>query len=219
LWWSDLIYLEEGTMLRNFTPRVAALVGLAGLVVAVGVASGSTGASAPPATVSATVLVSSDTGSTFAHRGHLVQSSQLGIRSFVNASDGFALANVGQAQYPANTTNGGNTWRIDGPHFHVNAANAPNVLTRSDVAGQNTYFAYAGPDGGMSVVVSRDAGAHWWRAYLPGVPLAVEPYITNEEIPSGTVPLVAIVEAGPGKFWAYVSRDGGRHWSYDKAEI
>lgn len=209
-------------MFRNFKLRVPVVVGLAGLSglgVAVGMASGSTGASAPPATVSATALASSDTGSTFAHRGRVVQPSQLGVRSFVNADDGFALANVGQAQYPASTTNGGGTWRIDGPHFHVNAANAPNVLTRSDVAGQSTYFAYAGPGGGMSVVVSRDAGAQWWRAYFPGVPLAVEPDITNGEVPGGTEPLVAIVEAGPGKFWAYVSTDGGRRWSYDKAEV
>src|ERR1700683_5267253 len=47
--------------------------------------------------------------------GAKVTSRNLGQRVFVNASDGFALASVGQAQYPAATTNGGKTWKTDGP--------------------------------------------------------------------------------------------------------
>jgi len=150
-------------MFHNAKLGVAAVVTLASVALLAGAASGSPSASAPPSTVSGTAAPSSDTGPLFAHRGQLVGSSQLGIRSFVNAKNGFALASVGQAQYPANTTDGGKTWRIDGPHFHVNAANAPNVITRTDVAGRSTYFAYAGPGGGMSVVVSGDTGKHWWR--------------------------------------------------------
>jgi len=201
-------------MFRNAKLCVGAVVTLASVAVVAGVASGSPSATTPPATVSGTALASSDTGPVFAHRGSLVHSSQLGIRSFVNAKNGFAGASVGQAQYPANTTDGGKTWRIDGPHFHVNAANAPNVFTRTDVAGRSTYFAYAGPGGGMMVVVSSDAGKHWWRTYLPGVPLTVEPSFT-----SGRLALVTIVEYGPGQFWAYLSTDGGRHWHYNKGFI
>ena len=201
-------------MFRNAKLGVAAVVTLASVAVVAGVASGRPSAATPPATVSGTALASSDTGPFFAHRGRLVRSSQLGIRSFVNAKNGFALAGVGQAQYPASSTDGGKTWRIDGPHFHVNAANAPNVITRTDVAGRSTYFAYAGPGGGQTVIVSTDAGKHWWRTYFNGVPLTVEPTFT-----SGRLALVTIVEANPGQFWAYVSTDGGRHWHYHKGFI
>lgn len=169
----------------------------------------SAGSSAPPATVTAVALASSDSGSSYAHRGRPVRSTQLGARAFVDARHGFALAGTGGAQYPASTTNGGATWRIDGPHFHVNAADAPDVVTRIGVAGNSTYFAYAGPGGGQSVVVSTDRGVHWWRAYMPGVPLAVEP------TGGGKRPaLVAIVEIAPGKFAAYMTSDGGHHWKH-----
>lgn len=178
---------------------------LAVSIVAVGgVASASS--SSTPATVTATAMASSDTGSNYAHRGSAVKSSQLTIRSYVNANDGFALAGVGQAQYPASTTDGGKTWRIDGPHFHVDAANAPDVVTRNGVVGPSTYFAYGG--GGSSVVVSSDAGRHWWRAYFSGTPLTVEPSYASGKGPA----LVAIVETNPGKFQAYVTTDGGRNW-------
>lgn len=158
--------------------------------------------------VSAVAMASSDSGPTFAHRGSLVHASQLTIRTFVNAKDGFSLASVGGAQYPANTTDGGKTWRIDGPHFHVNAANAPDAITRTGAAGTDTYFAYAGPGGGQSIVVSTDAGKHWWRAYMPGVPLTVEPTYSSGKQPA----LVTIVETNPGQFAAYITTDGGRHW-------
>ena len=44
--------------------------------------------------------------------GTAVRSNELvGQRVFVDAAHGFALASVGQAQYPAATSNGGRTWR------------------------------------------------------------------------------------------------------------
>src|SRR6202008_4643398 len=116
--------------------------------------------------------------------------------------------------YPANTTDGGKTWRIDGPHLHVNAANAPDVVTGRGVTGKSTYVAYGGPGGGNTGVVSTDRGKHWWRAYMPGVPITVEPSSTG-----GTAALVAIVESNPGKFMASLSTDGGRHWRYHQGWI
>lgn len=168
----------------------------------------------PVSAVSATALPPSDSGRSFAHRGSVVSSSKLSVRSLVDAGAGFALASVGQAQYPANTTDGGKTWRIDGPHLHVNAANAPDVVSGSGVVGPRTYFAYGGPGGGNTVVVSTDAGKTWWRAYLPGVPMTVEPTNTG-----GKSALATIVESNAGHFLAYVSTDGGRHWKYDKSRI
>lgn len=193
--------------------RVVAVVVLAIVASISEVAFGRASATRPPATVSGIALPSSDTGS-FAHRGRLVRASRLGIRSYVGSKNGFALASVGDAQYPANTTDGGRTWRIDGPHFHVNAANAPDVVTRTGVTGRSTYFAYAGPTGGQTVIVSLDAGKHWWRTYFNGVPLTVEPSFTG-----GRPALLTIVEAGANKFLAYVSTDGGRHWRYETGLI
>jgi len=153
----------------------------------------------------------------FQTAGAIVRSSQLGTRVFIGSENGFALAGVGQAQYPAATVDGGKTWRIDGPHLHVNAANAPNVVNAIGAVGPATYFAYAGPGGGMSVAVTTDGGKDWWRAYLPGVPLAVVYSHT-----SGRGALVALVESGPlvksgaPQFSAYLSTDGGKHWTYDR---
>ncbi len=59
--------------------------------------------------------------------GSPVRSSALGLRVFVNAKDGFALANVGvgqQAIYPAASLDGGRSWHIDGPQLWVSAADA-----------------------------------------------------------------------------------------------
>jgi hypothetical protein len=166
-------------------------------------------ASAAPATVTATELRADK--APFLRAGAPVRSSQLSVRTLIDAKHGFALASVGQAQYPAATADGGKTWRIDGPHLHVNAANAPDAVASVGAVGPATYFAYAGPSGGQSVAVSTDAGEHWWRAYLPGVPLAV-----LADHVGGRAALVALVESNPAQFWAYVSTDGGKHWRYDR---
>lgn len=168
--------------------------------------------SKPPASVAAKQL-SADT-SPFSRPGTIVSSSNLGVRVFVNAKDGFALATVGLGggtTYPADTVNAGKTWRIDGPHFHVSAANAPDVVTQLGAASPSTYFAYGGPGGGESVDVTTDGGKQWWRAYLPGTPVAV---VYGAVSATGTRGLLAFVQPGPSEIWAYVSTDGGRRWSY-----
>ncbi len=168
--------------------------------------------SQPPASVVATRLPA-DTPP-FSRPGTIVSSTDLGVRVLVNARDGFALATTslgGGTTYPAQTVNAGKTWRIDGPAFHVSAANAPNVVTQVGAASRSTYFAYGGPGGAESVVVTSDGGKRWWRAYLPGVPEAV---VYGPVGTSGARGLLAFVQAGPSVVWAYLSTDGGRHWSY-----
>jgi hypothetical protein len=163
-------------------------------------------ASTAPATVTATKLPP--------YRASIVRSSQLvGDRVFVGARNGFGLAGLNDAQYPAATTDGGKTWRIDGPVLHVNAANAPNVVGEVGAAAPATYFAYGGPGGGNSVAVTTNDGKAWWRAYLPGTPLAVVIDHT-----SGHAVLVALLGPAP-PFLAYVSPDGGHHWNYDKSTV
>lgn len=203
---------------RGVRPALAALTVVVASSTAVGVSSAyerspARGAgSMPPASIAATQLPADKPP--FSPPGTIVSSSTLGVRILVNANDGFALATVSQGggtTYPAATVNAGKTWRIDGPHFHVSAANAPDVVTQVGAASPATYFAYGGPGGAESVVVTTDGGKQWWRAYLPGVPEAV---VYGPVGLNGARGLLAFVAAGPSQLWAYVSSDGGRHWSY-----
>jgi len=135
-------------------------------------------------------------------------SALLGTRVFANASAGFALAGVGQAQYPARTTDGGQTWRIDGPQFHVNAADAPEAVTAVGVAGPRRLFAY----GSQVVDATTDAGRTWWEAFFQDLVVAV--------VPGSGHRLVAYVQQASGAHAVtsqYVSRDGGRHWRLSTA--
>ena len=132
----------------------------------------------------------------------VVRPSSLGVRVFVDGTHGFAMASLRgfNGDDPAATVNGGRTWRVDGSHFHVSAANAPAVATQVEAGDRSTYFAYGEPGGGNSVVVSTDRGRHWWRGFLAGAVAAV--------VDSGGELIAFTNISGPG---AYVSRDGGRH--------
>jgi hypothetical protein len=142
-----------------------------------------------------------------------VKSSALfGNRVFPNARIGFALANGPNAQYPAVTSDGGMRWRIDGPQFHVDAADGPEGVGFVGVEGPHTFFAY----GSSAVDVTTDGGRAWWETPLGEQVMAVVPNLRNE--------LVAYVEQSltnerlnPAVTWQYVSRDGGRHWRYSTA--
>jgi hypothetical protein len=166
--------------------------------------SAASGLPALPARVNATRLPA-DTAP-FKTAGTVVPSSALGVRVFVGSEKGFALANLGGATYPAATVDRGTPWRIAGPHLHVNAANAPDVVTEAGAISTSTYFAYGG---GMTVDVTSNGGATWWRADMPGAAVAVVP---SESTGRGA--LAALVETNPGRFAAYVSSDGGRHWTH-----
>jgi hypothetical protein len=219
-----MIFGNPVDALRVGAPRVArgALAGLAMMAVgatAAGAYSALDGTPAraagspPPASVAARLLPADKPP--FSRAGTIVSSSSLGVRVFVNATDGFALATTslgGATTYPATTVNAGKTWRIDGPHFHVSAADAPDIVTQVGAASPAMYFAYGGPEGAESIVVTSDGGRQWWRAYLPGVPEAV---VYGRVSTIGARGLLAFVQAGPGgEIWAYVSTDGGRRWSY-----
>jgi hypothetical protein len=202
---------------QSVKPALAVLVVVAASSAAVGVASASdrsaadAAGSTPPASVAATRIPANKPP--FSRPGTIVGSSELGVRVFVNARDGFALATTGLGggtTYPAVTVNAGRTWRIDGPHFHISAADAPDIVTQVGAAAPATYYAYGGPEGAESVVVTSDGGRQWWRAYLPGVPEAV---VYGPVGTSGARGLLAFVEAGPGEIWEYASTDGGRRWS------
>lgn len=139
--------------------------------------------------------------------GSAVRASALtGQRVFLDATHGFALAGVGQAQYPAATTNGGRTWQTDGPALHLDAAQAPLAVTEIGAAGRRTIFAYGS---GQVIDATSDGGRHWYRALFNGLPMAV--------VRNGRGHLVAFVdgETGANGTWQYVSKNGGRTWRLD----
>jgi photosystem II stability/assembly factor-like uncharacterized protein len=137
----------------------------------------------------------------------------VGKRVFLGATHGFALAEVGQAEYPVVTNDGGKTWRTNGPALHLNAAQAPLAVTDAGAANRHTDFACCG---GQVVDATADSGRHWWRAFLGDLVLAV----TSR--PGGKLIAVAQVAANASGTkaanWVYVSTDGGHHWNYDPRE-
>lgn len=139
--------------------------------------------------------------------GTKVSSADLGQRVFTDATHGFALASVGQAQYPASTSDGGKTWRTDGPALHVNAAQAPLSVVNIGATSRNTVFAYGS---GQAIDTTSNGGQKWYRALFDGLVMAVV------RGPQGH--LVAFIDGGSGSSgatWQYVSKDGGRSWHYD----
>jgi hypothetical protein len=159
----------------------------------------------PPETVTARPLGPRQ-GILTIRRGTVVRSNDLSVRVFLDGRRGFALADLEHGEtYPAATVDGGKTWRIDGPVFHIPAANGPAVVTLVGAARPRTYFAFGG--GGSVVDLTTDGGVHWWSAFLGDDVLSVVP---------GTNPhhLIAVVQNGGPKVATvvYISTDGGRHW-------
>jgi hypothetical protein len=143
--------------------------------------------------------------------GTTVRSSNLGQRVFVSGDVGFALGAVGEAQYPAETTNGGASWKTFGPALHVNAAQAPLSVTEVGAANKRVVYFYGS---GQAVDVTSDGGKHWYRAFAPELSLAVVPGVSGR--------LVWIVQngingSGNAVTWQYVSSDGGKVWHYSTA--
>ncbi len=133
-------------------------------------------------------------------------------RVFAGARVGFALANVGAAQYPVRSLDGGRTWHIDGPQVHIDAADGAEGVGYAGVTGPRTFFAY-----GSSVVdVTTDGGRTWWEAYLGELVVAVVPGAGHKLI-AYVQQQLASNHIRPVTTWQYVSGDGGRQWVYSPA--
>jgi hypothetical protein len=130
-----------------------------------------------------------------------------GIRVFVSSKVGWELAAGKGAQYAAVTTDGGKTWRTASPALHVNAAQAPLVVTQ--IGATSAKVAYAFGSGQVADVTS-DGGKHWYGALFNGTVMAVVPGIGKQ--------LVAFVDGGANASgptaptWQYTSKNGGRTW-------
>src|SRR5579875_756470 len=146
--------------------------------------------------------------------GERVRAATLDIRVFEDARHGWALAFVGNAQYPAVTADGGAVWRIAGPALHVDAAQGGAGVGQIGVpsphtgpADDQTAFAWGGVTPDAIVDATLDGGRRWWRTVMPGTVL----FVGNEgrELVANVYGTVAGAGAG---VWAYATRDG-RHWS------
>jgi hypothetical protein len=134
-------------------------------------------------------------------------------RVFANSDDGFALADERSAQYPARTSDGGRTWRIDGPQVHIDAADGPEAVSYVGLTGPRTLFAY-----GSSVVdVTTDGGRTWWETLMGELVMAVVPGQRPDELVAYLQQSVSNKRGAPAVTWQYVSRDGGRDWYYSTA--
>jgi len=136
-----------------------------------------------------------------------VNSGEVSSRSFADAKHGFGLASVSNATYPVRTSDGGASWFTDGPALHVDAADAPEAVVYTGVAGDRTEFAY----GSSAVDVTTDGGHAWWEAFLGEAVLAVTfqnhqliAFVQQQTTERGTKAVT----------WTYVSKDG-RHWHYN----
>ncbi len=193
------------------TQRFAGLAVLSASILSLAVAApvlgvGAVGAAGPAKTVTGS-LIKRAHGTLAA--GSKVRASTLGVRTFTDGKHGFALAAVGQAQYPAATVNGGKTWRTDGPALHLDAAQAPLAVLNLAAASRKLIFAYGG---GQVIDATGDGGKHWYRALFDGLSMAVT------RIPQGH--LVGFIDtsasgSGSGQTRQYVSKNGGRTWRLD----
>jgi photosystem II stability/assembly factor-like uncharacterized protein len=123
-------------------------------------------------------------------------------RVFTDGKHGFALASVAGADYPVATSDGGKTWKTDGPALHLHAAQAPLAVTFIGAVSRKTIFAWGG---GQVIDTTNDGGKHWYRALFQGAPVAVAQDLQRH--------LNAFVGSSSGTGTVrYVSRDGGRTW-------
>ena len=187
------------------SPRRAAATGIAGVAL-LGSSFALTTAAAstpkPPKTVKATQITRQS--GTLAPGSNVASSKVTGQRTFTTASRGFALASVGQADYAVTTTDGGKTWKTDGPALHLAALQAPLSVSFIGAVNRNIVFAWGG---GQVIDTTNNGGKTWYRAlFTIGSPVAVVRDFTGH--------LLAFVQSSGSSTVEYVSKDGGRTWRH-----
>jgi hypothetical protein len=157
----------------------------------------------PPQTITAARIARRP--GTLAPGTRVRSASVVGRRVFTDAKHGFALTSAGEADYAVATTDGGKTWKTDGPALHLHAAQAPLAVAFIGAVNRRTVFAWGG---GQVIDATRDGGKNWYSAlFADGGPVAVVPSLQGH--------LLAFVGSSSGAgTWQYVSKDGGRTWHY-----
>lgn len=200
-------------MNRMMCPRRRSLAAFALVVAALAGAASSAARPASNATAAPPAAQRTLTGGLIGRRpgtlrpGTVVRATNVFKRMFLDSQRGVALAGVGQAQYPAATTNGGRTWRTSGPALHINAAQAPLAVSEVGALSRKVYFAGGG---GEVADATPDGGKHWYQTLFRGGVLGVIP--ANRKL----LAVIAGSETTPTSTWVYGSTDGGRTWHYEE---
>ena len=132
------------------------------------------------------------------------KASGSGPRVLVTGTAGWKLAAGTQAQYAANTTDGGKTWRIASPALHVNAAQAPLAVTQLGAMSPKVAYAFGS---GQVADVTSDGGKHWYQALFQGTVAAVVPGEFGKQLAAF---VVGFSSSSPTL--QYVSKNGGKTW-------
>jgi hypothetical protein len=185
---------------RGTVAMCIAGVALLGSGFALATAAGST--PKPPTTVKATRIARQP--GTLAPGSQVGSGRVAGQRTFTNATTGFALASVGEADYAVTTTDAGKTWKTDGPALHLHALQAPLAVSFIGAVNRRTVFAWGG---GQVIDTTNDGGKTWYRAlFTIGAPIAVVHDFAGH--------LLAFVQSSGSSTLEYASKDGGRTWHH-----
>ena len=130
---------------------------------------------------------------------------------FVSARQGYALAVVNSQTYPAETTDGGLTWHINGPMLYRAAADAGRAVSEIGAAPPNWVFIWGA---GNLVDFTTDGGSRWCEANMGGPVLTVGANPPAMWAIRGLPP-----EPGQpsGESATYASGDSGHRWSLSRA--
>jgi hypothetical protein len=122
---------------------------------------------------------------------------EFGLATFPNSSQ----------TYPAISTDGGTSWKIDGPLFHVDALQGASVVGSAGVL--LPHGSYFWGRGGVIIWITYDEGAHWWKVVFGGGVDAVSAR-------KGTLEAVAlgaqVKHATAVERFLYTSTDSGKTW-------
>jgi hypothetical protein len=122
---------------------------------------------------------------------------------------GLASVDMGPGQtYPGLSTDDGVTWHVDGPLFHVDAAQGAAFV--GSVGALRPRGAYFWGQGGNVIWTTYDEGLHWW---ILSFGAGVDRVSANK----GELDAVVFgdqVKHGDIQRLLYVSKDSGRIWSF-----
>jgi hypothetical protein len=124
-----------------------------------------------------------------------------------NVQLGLATFPTSTQTYPAISTDGGATWKVDGPLFHVDALQGASVV--GGVGALRPHGTYFWGRGGVLIWITYDSGAHWWTVVFGGG-------VDQLRFRKGTLEAVALggqVDHGTAiQRFLYSSTDSGKTW-------
>ncbi len=122
---------------------------------------------------------------------------------------GLATIPVTSQTYPVISGNGGVTWEIDGPMFHVDAAQGASVV--GSAGALRPHGAYFWGRGGNVIWITHDSGTQWSTvAFAAGVYQVSESKGTLEAVAFGN----QTNHASAIQRFLYASVDSGKSWTF-----